>query len=362
MNKTKQTKNLSVIWAIAVKDMVDAIKNRTTISIIVGMFMVMLTSQAMPFLLKLSDVSRVLVYDPGDSRLVAELADSEAYSPIPVDSRQELDDYLVSMNAEMLGLVVPADFDRRLDSGGEPELEGYVVWSARSAAADLASETEAHLEELLGRPVSVRTNGNIVYPPAAGSGQLGMVATALIIVLASIGGFIVPHLMFEEKQTHTMEVLLVSPASISQIVTGKALAGLFYCLTAAAVALAFNAAVIVHWGVAILGTLAGAFLVIAIGLVLGSLFENAQQMSLWAALPIVGLLLPVILETMAIKLPPWLEAAIPALPTVALAKIYLLSFSGGPTLLGALPDLAIIVGWTLPIFAVVVWIVRRLDR
>jgi len=41
--------------------------------------------------------------------------------------------------------------------------------------------------------------------------------------------------MVEEKEKHTMEALLVSPASYSQIVLGKTIAGIFYCLTAAAV-------------------------------------------------------------------------------------------------------------------------------
>jgi ABC-2 type transport system permease protein len=358
----KIIENLSVIWAVAAKDMVDAIKSRTTLSIIVGMFMVMLTSQAFPFLLKLSDVSRVVVLNPGDSQLLNELAVSERYSTIPVDSRQELEEMLVGMNAEMLGLVVPADFDQRLASSVDLELEGYVVWSTRSAAEDLGAEMEAELADMLGRPVRVRVEGNIIYPPAEGSGQLGMVAIALVIVLASIGGFMVPYLMFEEKQTHTMEVLLVSPASIGQIVTGKALAGLFYTLIAAAVAFVFNAVVIVHWGVAILGTLAGALLVIAVGLVLGSLFESAQQMSLLTVLPIGGLLLPVMLVALAVKLPPWLDTLLAYTPTVALGKIYLLSFSGSASLGQALPDLAIIVGWAMPIYAAVVWIVRRSDR
>ena len=159
-----------------------------------------------------------------------------------------------------------------------------------------------------------------------------------------------------------MEVLLVSPASVSQIVTGKALAGLFYCLAAAVVAVAFNSAAVVHWGLLILAVITGALLVIAVGLVLGSLFEAAQQMSLWAAIPLAGLLLPVILVSMDMSLPPWLDTLFPWLPTVALAKIFLLSFSGSATLMRALPDLAIVMGWALPIYAIVVWIVRRSDR
>jgi ABC-2 type transport system permease protein len=354
----KLREGLRIVWAIVVKDIVDAIKNKTTISIILGMVMVMLTGQAMPLLLKLSDVARVIVYDAGDSQLVADWGESDQYQLIAVESVQELDEYLVSMNSQMLGLVIPADFDQSL----RPELEGYVVWSARSAASELGSETERYLTELLGRPVRVHIEGNIVYPPAEGSGRLGMIATVLVIVLAIIGGFMVPYLMLEEKQTHTMEVLLVSPASVSQIVTGKALAGLFYCLTAAVVAVAFNSAAVVHWGLLILAVISGALLLIAVGLVLGSLFEAAQQMSPWAAIPLAGLLLPVILVSMDMSLPPWLDTLFPWLPTVALVKVFLLSFSGSATLMRALPDLAIVMGWALPIYAIVVWIVRRSDR
>ena len=91
------------------------------------MVMVMLTGQAMPLLLKLSDVSRVIVYDAGNSQLVADWGKSDQYQLIAVESRQELDEYLVSMNSQMLGLVIPADFDH----SPSPELGGYIVWSAR---------------------------------------------------------------------------------------------------------------------------------------------------------------------------------------------------------------------------------------
>jgi ABC-2 type transport system permease protein len=362
MSKVKLTEHLRIVWAIAAKDMVDAIKNKMTISVIVGIGMMMLTGQAFPFLLSLSNISHVVVYDAGRSRLVAELKESDRYRLLTAESREELDEILLSMNTDVLGLSVPADFDQVLDSGGSAELEGYVVWAARSAAGELKSEMEAYLEERLGQPVSVRVGGNIVYPSAKGGGRIGMIASVLVLVLVCMGGFIIPYLIFEEKQTHTMEALLVSPASVSQIIAGKALAGLFYCLTAAAVALAFNHAVIVHWGLAILAVLCGALLIIAIGLVIGSLFETAQQMSLWIAFPVAALLLPTMLVMVDTRLPPWLEALVPALPTLALARVFMLSFSGSATLVRALPDLAILIGWALPVYAAVVWIVRRSDR
>jgi ABC-2 type transport system permease protein len=362
MSTAKLTEHLRIIWAIAAKDMVDAIKNRMTLSVIVGIGMMMLTGQAFPFLLSLSDISQVVVYDAGDSRLVDELREDDGYRLLAAESKEELDEILLSMNADVLGLSVPADFDQVLDSGGTAELDGYVVWAARSAASELKAEMEGYLAELLGQPVSVRVEGNLVYPPAEGGGRIGMIASVLVLVLVCMGGFIIPYLIFEEKQTHTMEALLISPASVGQIIAGKALAGLFYCLTAAAVALAFNHAVIVNWGVALLAVVCGAILIIAIGLVVGSVFQTAQEMSVWIAIPVAALLLPAMVVMVDMRLPAWLDALVPWLPTIALAKVFMLSFSDSATVARALPELAILIGWALPVYALVVWIVRRSDR
>jgi ABC-2 type transport system permease protein len=326
------------------------------------MVTMMLTAQVFPFLMKLSTAPRVIVYDPGDSRITAELNESDRYRLVEADSRDELDAILVEMNSQVLGLVVPADFDQVLDSGAGLELDGYVVWSARSAASELGSELAEHLSELLGEPVGILVEGNIVYPPPEGTGHLGMIAIVLVMVLAITGGFMVPYLIFEEKQTHTMEALLVSPANVGQILVGKAVAGLFYCLTAIAVALAFNHSTITHWGVSILAAVCGGLLAIAIGLVLGSTFESTQQMGLWAGIPLLLLMVPVMVVSMGMRLPGSLESLFPWLPTVALADLFLLSFSGGATMSRALPDMALVVGWAVPIYLLAVWIVRRLDR
>ena len=61
MSIAKLTGHLRIIWAIAAKDMVDAVKNRMTLSVIVGIGMMMLTGQAFPFLLRLSNISQVVV-------------------------------------------------------------------------------------------------------------------------------------------------------------------------------------------------------------------------------------------------------------------------------------------------------------
>jgi ABC-2 type transport system permease protein len=207
----------------------------------------------------------------------------------------------------------------------------------------------------------VEIEGNLVYPPAEGTGSLGMIAAVLTLVLVTTGGFLVPYLIFEEKQTHTMDALLVSPASAADITVGKAVAGIAYCLTAVAVVLAFNYSSVVGWGVAILAVLVGALLAVGVGLLMGTLFETAQQVGAWMTIPIVFLMAPIMLAMLG-NLPPSLESLLPWLPTIALGNLFLLSFSGSATLAQALPDLALVLAWALPLYAAVVWMVRRSDR
>ena len=355
-----------IIWAIAAKDIADALKNKTILSVVLGMAMLMLSAQAFPFLLKLSATPRVIVYDAGKlpdgtSRILSAMVEEGTYRLTEVDSQQAMEAVLADLNAEVLGLVIPAGFEERLESRAQGELEAYVVWSRRLAADKLAGEMEGYLETLLQKPVHVETEGNLVYPPPQGTGSLGMIAAVLTLILVTTGGFLVPYLMFEEKQTHTMDALLVSPATAADITIGKALAGIAYCLTAMAVVLAFNHATVTGWGVAILTVLVGAFLAVGVGLLMGALVETAQQVGAWMIVPIAALMAPILFAMLG-NLPPILESLLPWLPTVALGDLFLLSFSGSATLGRALPELAVVLGWTLPLYAAVIWIVCHSDR
>ena len=357
---------LRIIWAIAAKDILDAIKNRTVITIVLGMAMMMLSAQAFPLLLKLSATPRAVVYDAGTppegtSPLIAAMAEDGHYRITEVDSQQAMESVLADLNAEVLGLVIPSGLAQALESGVEGELQGYVVWSRRSAADKLAAEMEQYLETLLHNPVRVETQGNLVYPPPEGTGSQGMIAAVLSLILVTTGGFLVPYLIFEEKQTHTMDALLVSPASASDITIGKALAGIVYCLVAMAVVLAFNYSNVVSWGIVTLAVLMGALLAVGVGLSMGSSFETAQQVGAWSVIPIALLMAPVMLATLG-NLPPILESVLPWTPTIALANLFLLSFSGSAKLVQALTDLVVVLAWSLPLYAAVIWIVRRSDR
>jgi ABC-type Na+ efflux pump permease subunit len=354
--------NLRIVWTIASKDIIDALRNKTTLSILIASLTIMLTGRALPLLTRLSGTPIVYIYDQGESTLSQALIESEEIRVRMTNSREELEALLTGLGLEALGLVVPADFDRTLESGAEPQLEGIVTWSNRFAASKLQAEWEDRLSELLDNPVRIDVEGHIVYPSHENDGRTGMITSTIVMIIATLGIFMAPYLLFEEKRTRTIDVLRVSPATTYQIIAGKAIAGLSYTLTAAGIALAFNFASVVHWGIAILATIIAGLFAIGIGLVMGSIFDNAQDMGLWIGIPMGLVFAPVILA-MSNRTPPEpLATIINWVPTVPVIKAFNISFSGDGSQWVALRHLLMAAGVTLPIYLLVVWIARRADR
>jgi ABC-2 type transport system permease protein len=179
--------------------------------------------------------------------------------------------------------------------------------------------------------------------------------------MAGSGLAITPNLMFEEKQTRTLDALLVSPASSSLVVISKAVTSVVYCLAASAIVLVFNVALIVHWEVAIMATVCGTLFTIALGLLLGSVFETRQQISALTFLMFQPLLLPVGLSLIGDLFPESVNAVLNWIPTVALAEVFRLSAQGSAPLSQYGPKLAFVTASAVAVLAAVAWVVRRSD-
>lgn len=365
MNRSQERfkRSVRITWAIAAKDIVDAIKNKTTISVIVGVAAVMLSSQAMPLLAKVSSIHTVATFDAGESQLIGQLKRNREIRLIRAASQQEMENILAESGGVALGLSLPADFDQTLGAGQALELQGYYMhWVSRSDAISEQTFFEEQLSQLIGKPALITIAGNAIYPRSDSSGQPYMVSFSLVIAIITISGFLVPYLMIEEKQTKTMEALLVSPAHISQVVAGKAIAGTVYGLAAAAVVFAFNRALVVHWPLAITGAVCGTLFAVAVGLLLGTVFDNPQNLTVVAGLVMTLLLVPVFLTLVASKLPEWLTNIMPWMPSAALAQVFRISFAGTVAKGEVALNGGVVVGSAALLLAAVVWKVRRSDR
>jgi len=367
MKETNQPilESIRIIWAIALKDIVDAIKNRTTLTIMLGTALLMLSSQALPFLLQFQDLPKAYVYDPGESVNIEAFAEERrAFRVYQSPSVQAVKTDLVEAPDVRLGVVIPHDFDSLVISGEQIEIQGFIVhWASQDKVNELVSFFESQFNEQTGAQVKIQIKGNAVYPLPDSGGFLIMISLALVLVIITLGIVLAPFLLIEEKETHTIEALLVSPARYIQVVIGKAIAGLFYCLAAAAVVLLINHVLIVHWALITLAVLFGSIFAVSLWLFIGTLFDNPASMNMWSGLLVAVLIVPMFLSTtFGANFPPIIQAVLPWLPTVAITNLIRLSLAEGIFPLLTLLNLGILTGFTLLLLALVVWRLRRLDR
>ena len=156
-----------------------------------------------------------------------------------------------------------------------------------------------------------------------------------------------------------MDALLISPVRSEQVVAGKALAGLFYCLALTSLILLINQAVIVHWGLAILTALVNMVFAVALGLALGIFFDRRQQANMWGMTMMMIILIPAFLNILEPILPELLQDVFNLMPAVALVKAFRFSFSQGATPVQIAANLGLALGYAVPIFAVIAWKISR---
>ena len=362
--REKIADNLHIVWTIAAKDIVDSLKNKLIISLILGMGFMLLMPKVMGLML-VPPATPVLVYDPGESRLIAELENSDQYQVRRTNSLAEVEQEIGSMGFGLgvkFGLVVPDDFDQVLEAGENPELDGYIAWANRRKADQFRADFEGLIEEILDQQVGINLDGNIVYPPHDSGLWLLMITVTPVTVILMMGIQLVPTLLFEEKQTKTMSALLVSPASISQVVVGKALAGLFYVIVSASVVFAINWTGVVHWDVALLFVLGIGVFSVGVGLVLGSFFERQQDVVGLTMLLLLVFIGTMFIDMLGLAVPDVLQTILPWIPSVALAEIIRFIFLENVPWGETLVNLGGVLGISFLLYAIVVWKVRRLDR
>jgi len=353
--------NLNIIWTIASKDIVDALKNRVVISIIIMLSVILVVPKLLPYIFEQPETV-LPVYAMSGSPLIADLKKAPNISVQMLHSEQELRLALCSSIYPEIGLLIPIDFNQTIVAGEEVEFQGFVCWSKRHQVSAVQPKLEELLSQTLGQPVSIRVAGNIVYPPSDGVLSLSLANINSVIMILMVGIFMVPSLLFEEKETKTMQALLVSPASIGQVVIGKALAGSFYILVSAVMIFAISWVDVIHWDMVIFFIIGGGFFSVAAGLVLGTLFEKQQDMIGWMMALLLLLVGTVLVKMLGMELPVFVKSILPWVPSVALAEICRTIFSETVSTVQVWINFGIVMVVSLPLYALVIWKVQRSDR
>jgi ABC-2 type transport system permease protein len=190
-----------------------------------------------------------------------------------------------------------------------------------------------------------------------------MVALVLLVAVTLITVMVVPQLMIEEKETRTLDALFLSPASVNEVVAGKALAGIVLALIGAGVVLVFNAMMIQNWALTLLALLCGALFAVAVGLLLGTVVEDQQSLNLVLGIVFVFLVFPAFLiNVMGPDWPEWVRIILPWIPTVALSNVLRISFSDTLETSEIVGGLAIVLVSAAALYALVTWRMSQLER
>ena len=363
MNKRFHWQRFRIILAIALKDSLDALKNRTLLTLSFGILALMLSAKTLPLLLTLRGLPTLAICCSNLSPSFEPLQDREDMKLIQLDSEQEMRGLLVDSQQFIIGMVIPNPLD--LDSeNGVVQLEAfYPNWaSAKLVRNNILFFTQV-FSDALGMEVQINFLGNKIYPTIEPGYHLLMATQTATLMILLVGLILVPYLFLDEKEQHTMEALLVSPASYNQIVIGKALAGLVYTIIAAVVVLAFNFLYIVHWELLTLCFCLGAVFSVLTGLLLGILVENQASLGLWSSVLMFVFIGPSVVSSFVnSRLPDFMIKIFSFTPGVAINQLmkYSMYKPISPPLI--LKSSSFLILSTLVIFLLLIWRLHRTDR
>jgi ABC-type Na+ efflux pump permease subunit len=355
---------LRIVLAIAAKDIREAYRNRLILSLLLGMAFIAINGAILPMLINWRSLPTAVVFDEGRSAAVRALAARDDSRVIISLSRGEMEAEVVQSLGTCLGLVIPPDFDQRLQAGGEIDLEGAAAhWADEGKLAQIIALFEGRLGGSASAEVRIIPAAGRLYPTVE-SGGMGLVnLIAQFMVLIAVGFGVVPLLLVEEKEAHTMDVLSVSPAEGWHILAGKTLAGFAYCLATGLVIALLNLQLIVHWELLALTILLGSFFVVSAGLLIGTLAGSPTSAAFWGSPLILISVLPVVLQLFQNdSWPAWLTAVLPWLPMSVILRLFRLAVAGDSPARMVWQAVAVLGGTAAALYLAVVWLTRRREN
>jgi len=220
---------------------------------------------------------RLAIVDLGASQVTADAMELDS---IEVSLLPDADTLRSQVEAHDFdaGLVLPAGFDGAVRAGTRPEMALYIA--GESLASDrvvLAVTTLDLVREVSGEPSPVQVE---VISFGEESLELSVRLLPLIMIYAvAIAGAMVPALsLVEEKEQNTIDALLVSPASIREVMAAKVLLGVILAFSTGVMTLAINDAFSGEHLAIMITLLVAAFMMAEVGVILGAWAADTNTM------------------------------------------------------------------------------------
>jgi len=353
--------NFRIVWAITSKDLIDGIKNKNVITLIISALFIVLVYKYLPALTAEDGPPVLLVYAEGESKLLNELEYSSAVDLYTYNSEDEMKYYLTNGEVPELGLVIPKHIDVALNSGNPLGLQGYALSIFKDdKILELKRNIEDEISYLLDQPVTIPIEQIQLQPESGGVAIMPSMGFSFVIIM--VGMMAIPHMMIEEKQSKTIDALLISPAKSGHIVLAKVFVGLIYSIVMLLLALIFNWDLIQQGWLFVVGGLLGSLFAVTLGVLIGILIDNRQQLVLWAWVALVPLFIPMMLSLMDDLFPEKVIKVLKLAPSSAMFRIFRTTMAGTAPMEYYAPQLVNLAVFSVIFMSIAAWLVRREDR
>ena len=279
--------NWHSVWALCKKDIADMSRN----GIVVFLFLIPISLSWVYGTLLTSGGLKppsVILFDEGTSAFADFVKHSGIFEIVAPPASWAEAQELVRRGEASGAILLPAGFDAALNSQHPPEIVLYLDASKRVATAVIQGGLPGLLRAYVGQDLPAGIETQQVRGIMA---RYADIPTWITIAILLAGINMVPTLLVEEKDKKTLDAILVTMTSKSEIVLGKCLMGFAMALIMALVILVLNQGFI--------GNLSSLFAVLALGavafvftgLLIGSLAKNVQIGSMISSLVLLPLVI-----------------------------------------------------------------------
>ena len=356
--------HLRIIRVIALKDIVDALRNKLILTILASVAFMMISSQALSYITGLKEEPFVYVADQGRSLILRKAVRSREMALVPVDSREEMLSRVGDSPSLSIGLLLPPDFDTL--AGGDGPVELAMFASNRDTEANISesiTQFETDFAALTNVSVTGRLQPERAYPLENSSDYPMMLSIGLVMGVMTIGMVLTPFLMIDEKESHTLDAMLISPARHIHLVTGKMLTGLLYSVSGSLLIIVFSRQWITHWGILLGAVVLGALVASALGLLTGIIFTHTASTSMMGGLLMAVLMLPMFFwQRLSTLLSSGWVAFISWMPSIRMYRLVRQAFVYAPLPESVWLNLLGLTAFGIFIVVLLVWRIRLLDR
>ena len=220
---------------------------------------------------------RLIIVDDGNSQITTDAADLEGIDVTYVDTRDEMLS-MVEANDADAGLYLPAGFDEAIRNGDQPPLEFYVGGESLASNRIILGVTAI---ELVRGVEGSEPPVEVVVTQLGEEGvdlDLRLLPMILLMAVAVAAGFVPAASLVQEKEDRTLSALLVSPASMGDVLGAKGAFGVLLALITGFATLLLNDAILGKAGTHFVILLVASVMMVEMGLLLGMWAKDTNTM------------------------------------------------------------------------------------